>query len=91
MPSGRVPIRPKLGYKYRTDSGEIMMIIKRVAGDGNFPFLALDSQGAVHKYTEKGRYFHGFGNHPLHLRAEVKEDATGLFYKMSGAKRGTGS
>jgi hypothetical protein len=81
--NGREPIRPKLGYYYRTDSGEIMFILKRFE-DPNFPFLAVDTKGGYHRYTEKGRYTKKFGNHPLHLRAEHRLSMKEIMFNMRG-------
>ena len=86
MPKGRNPIRPKVGYQYKTDSKEIMYVLKEFPDNELYPFLAEDSQGNFHQYTRKGRYFHGFGNHPLHMREEIKEDSREVFYKMYGGK-----
>jgi hypothetical protein len=62
-----------------------MYIVKKV-DDEIFPFLAIDESGNYHKYTAKGRYFHGFGNHPLHLRQEVRDDYKKIFYAMNGKR-----
>ena len=87
MPRGRVPIRLKVGYRYQTDSGRIMYILKKTE-DEHLPYFAkYEDDGSFHKYSEKGRYFHGFGNHPLHINRVITEDAKTLFYKMHGNKK----
>lgn len=60
------------------------MYIIKDTGDPDFPFIALDSQSNVHTYTAKGRYTKTFGNHPLHLNHEIKQDYKRLFYAMNG-------
>ena len=89
MPKGRVPIRLKLGYRYVTDSNRIMYIVKKFdTTEDQLPYLAKDeADGSFHRYSEKGRYFHGFGNHPLHIKRVIAEDAKSLFYAMHGRNK----
>lgn len=70
MPSGRKKIEVRIGGRYRCDNGEEMIIIRQL-NDSDYPFLALDSRKTLHKYTAKGRYDKGFGNHPMHFNAEI--------------------
>ncbi len=70
MPSGRKKIRVRVGGRYRTDSGEEMVVIREI-NDEKYPFLALDTRKGLHKYTANGRYTYGFGNHPMHFNAEL--------------------
>lgn len=85
-PHGRVPIRLKLGYSYKADNGKVLYCIKAI-NDGPFKFLCEDEDGRLHRYTEKGRYFHGIGNHPFHLREQLTQDVKELFYQMHGKSK----
>ena len=70
MPSGRKKIEVRVGGRYRTDSGEEMIVIREM-NDDDFPFIAVDTKKRLHKYTAKGRYTKAFGNHPMHFNSEI--------------------
>jgi hypothetical protein len=49
------------------------MYVIKVTEDKIFPLIVRDPDGGMHRYTAKGRYFHGLGNHPLHFNREVRD------------------
>ena len=71
MPRGRIALRPKAGYYYRTDSDLVMYVVK-VTEDPKFPLLVRDPDGGMHRYTAKGKYEFCLGNHPMHFKREVR-------------------
>jgi hypothetical protein len=83
MPSGRVPIRPKVGYSYQLDCSKIVTVIRQTANE-DFPILSKDEEGNFYKHTLKGRATLEFGNHPNHMRKELRKEYKEVFNGLNG-------
>jgi hypothetical protein len=78
MTSGRTKIKLKVGFYYTTDNGTILYVLKKFK-TLKFPFLVIDTQGNLYRYTEKGRFVNTFQNHPMNVRKEYLNGKKQLF------------